>query len=260
MTPDEFNRWWSDAKMRWPSLESWLAKNFATQDRQVEFLKTWRAVLVDVSFADASEVNRKMQAGDLPWVGEYDSDKERLPQHVRRLAKQLAFESRDKDQHREPDRKPSTFPAGKILRRILELRDAGTSPEEAKRIALEEFPIGPANYEPRYECHLCQDQGRVTVASNHAIQAILEGTFDRCHHRIGAMRCNCRRGMVLRPKAPLETFDQDKDFRIVDFTWGSAEVDRLSAWAEDRKAKLAANRMADYVWTPDASRHREFAP
>src|SRR5690242_16659049 len=90
MTIEEFDRWWKDAKLCWPSLATWLAKAFPDQSQQSELLRKWFRAIDDVTLQDALEVNRLMQSGELPWVGEYDSDKERLPRHVRGLAKQLA--------------------------------------------------------------------------------------------------------------------------------------------------------------------------
>lgn len=262
MTSSDFERWWADLILRFPSVETWLTKVAPFEDDQTALLRSWAIVLGDVDKGSALAVNLQMQSGDLPWVGEYDGDKERLPQHVRRLAKQLAYNEKEPEPVVEYQR-PSTFPAGKILRRLMELTDNGMPSAEAKAIAFQEFPSIPPQWEPRFDCHLCQDSGRITVASNHAILAILDNNFARCHHREGVMRCCCHCGEKLSRKmrgreVPLETFDESKDFRIVDFCWSAAEVERFRAWAEDRKAAVAEEKAKSMVWTPDTSRHREY--
>lgn len=270
MTPNEFDRWWSDSQMRWPSLSAWLGKCFSEQPRQVEFLRSWRAVVADVALADALEVNRLMQAGDLPWVGEYDSDKERLPQHVRKLARQLAYDRTGRHAEPEFDRKPgkeTDFPAGKILRRWADLQKAGVPREEARAQVLAEIPIGKPRWEPRYSCLVCRDTGRVLVASNTAIEAMLVGTFDSCHHREGVMVCSCRPGPVVRKshgqEHRVEQFNPTLDFEIDDHFWGEREVRRFAEWVDvqrEKRSEAMLKSKANYEPAFAAFGQREFAP
>lgn len=256
MTPTDFNNWWADCKLRWPSLDTWLCKCFADTHRQTEFLRNWRSVLLDVNLADAMEVNRLMQVGDLAWVGEYDADKERLPQHVRRLARTLRAERQPRQQPEPlPELKPSAFPAGKILRRMLELVDSGLPRDEAKAIAVKEFPVGKPTWEPRYHCHLCRDVGNVTVASPTAVQAMLAGMFDDCHHREAAVRCKCRGHIAQNPKRTICVFDTTQDFIVQDSLWPESQVEKFREWCEAKRDEFWNSKRESAF---DAFNQREF--
>lgn len=244
MNRTEFDRWWADLLLRWPSVSVWLAKSFPDATQQAALLRTWRDVLKDVAIADCLEVNQKMQSGDLGWVGEYDADKERLPQHVRRLARQLTFERDGYREEAEPSRprQPTDFPAGKILRKILALVETGTPRDEARALVLANLPVGRPAWEPRYSCLTCHDSGRVLVASATAIEAMLLGTFDRCHHREGVMRCTCDKGQRLVRRQHghdlrWETFSEENDFAVVDPLWRDAEVLRFEEWVNIQAKK-----------------------
>ena len=254
MTPREFDLWWADATTRWPSLQSWLTKCFPASPQQVAFLRTWREVLADVGLADCLDVNRQMQSGALERVGEHDTDRERerLPQHVRRLAKQLA---RDRNPQRQGDLSPlgpigSGFPAPKILRRMWELQERGMSREDAKAQALAEFPIGQSMCrEPRYDCHLCLDTGVVLVATGEAMNAMAAGTFERCHHRLGVVRCKCKSHLPANPRRPIATYDAGLCFKIADPLWGQAETRRFAEWVavqQERRAEELAKSAPNY--------------
>jgi hypothetical protein len=263
MTSSDFESWWVDLKTRFPSVKRFISQVAPQKDEQQAMLKTWRGVLSDVSLADALAVTAKMQDGTLAWLEEGTSI-DKLPAHVRRLAKREAYEARPRAPELPDDFKPAPSAFAGIIRRVIELRDGGLSPDEAKAQALREMPPGPANYEPRYECHLCQDGGRVEVASNHAILAMLRGQFEACHHRTGIMRCSCYRGRNIVRKSggqevPLERFDELKDYRVIDPTWGESTVAHFSRWCEERKEQAYQERMASYQWTPETSRHNQEA-
>ncbi len=233
MNATEFNRWWTDAKTCWPSLDAWIVKHFDA-GREADCLRKWAGVLSDVKLDNALEVNRLMQSGDLPFVGEYDGDKERLPQHVRRLAKQLSFERRERVQ--EPvDSKPSSFPAGKILRRIAEMSRAGISRDDAMAAALKEFPIGKPSWEPRYHCHLCMDVGSIDVAPPWAVQAMLNDTFDKCRHRNASARCKCLPPLPQNSQWKQATYDALEFFRVDDTLWPESQVSAFREWCEAKR-------------------------
>ncbi len=255
MKPSEFESWWTDLAFRFPSVDAWLCRTYKDDSEQRRFLRQWQTVLADVDCHDAMEVNRKMQAGDLPWIADFGE--QLLPQHVRRLAKQLAAERMPAAASEESrsDLRPGDFPAGRILRRVFELTDRGVESEEAKRIAISEIPLGHPNYEPRYHCHLCRDSGSVFVASKTAIEFALAEKFHECHHRIGTMRCVCKAHMPSNPKFPVCLYDERQDFRIEDFLWRQPEVDRFLAWVESqRQAYWDSKRERDF----DAFNQREF--
>lgn len=148
MTQSEFNQWWQDYAVRFPSTASWFARvqsvdpNVNQVEHQRRILRTWFDVLKDAPLADALEVNARMQRGDLEAIGGFDTDKEKTPNVVRREAKQIAWEREERLKHRQGEsyaRVVDNFPAGKILRRIIELRDRGVSDEESKAMAYREF-------------------------------------------------------------------------------------------------------------------------
>jgi hypothetical protein len=263
MTNAEFATWWTDLKTRLPSVKRFISSVTASEDEAKAMLATWRGVLADVSLSDALAVTAKMQDGTLAWLEEGTSI-DKLPAHVRRLAKREAYEARPRQPEPLEDFKPAPSAFAGLIRRVIELRESGLPSEEAKAQALKEMPPGPANYEPRYECHLCQDSGRIEVASNHAILAMLRGQFEACHHRTGIMRCSCYRGRNIIRKSggrdvPLERFDELKDYRVIDPTWGESTVAHFGRWCEERKEQAFQERMASYQWTPETSRHGEHA-
>ncbi len=257
MNSTEFNRWWTDAKTCWPSLGAWLVKHFDNEISEREFLRKWAGVLADVQLADAIEVNRLMQSGDLPFVGEYEGDKERLPQHVRRLARKMSWErANDGNPEPAPELKPTSFPAGKILKRILALTDSGVPSAEAKQIVLAELPVGRPNYEPRYSCSLCLDVGRIFVASQAAVHAMAGEVFDACHHRTSVVLCKCREGMKRHPKSLLAVYSADLCFKVDDTCWPESQVERFREWCEaKREAYWNSKREPAF----DAFNQREYA-
>ena len=257
MTSREFEHWWADISRRYPSLPAWLAKCFQDANDQREFLRTWVVVLGDVELADALEVNRLMQAGDLAWVGDYDADKERLPQHVRKHARRMAAERTPRNIEPSAALSPSSFPAGKILRRIIEMTDRGVDRDEAKAIALKEFPVGRPNWEPRYHCHICRDQGRVTVASNEAIQAVIADMWDKCRHREGTMRCVCRRHIPANPRHPIADYESAIDFLVNDSLYHcESEIERFREWVKSKEAEFLESKRESAF---DAFNQREFS-
>jgi len=259
MNSTEFNRWWTDAKTCWPSLDAWIVKHFADAGREVDCLRKWSGVLSDVSLDHALEVNRLMHAGDLPFVGEYDGDKERLPQHVRRLARQLAFERRERVAEQPTDVKPSSFPAGKILRRMAEMAAHGIARDDAMAAALKEFPIGKPTWEPRYRCQVCLDVGSVLVAPPWAVRAMLADCFDKCHHRNASARCKCRPAPRAASKIGWEQAEYDEElcFRVNDSLWPERQVSEFRAWCEAKREEFWNSKRESAF---DAFNQREFAP
>lgn len=255
MTQPEFDLWWGDLALRFPSVEAWLVK--ATTDdekpdelRQRMMLKTWFGVMRETAAEDAMEVNRLMQSGELPFVGDFKQ--EQIPQHVRRLARQLAWDnnggSREEPDYEHPQR-DTDFPAGKILRRWWELERLGTPRDEARTVALKEFPVGRSRYQPRFNCHLCLDVGRLSVASNAALEAALLDDFENCHHRIGTVRCKCKGHLPVNPKRPLAVYDAGLDFLITDYLWGDEQTAKFLAWVElqrEVRAEAVLKSQANY--------------
>jgi hypothetical protein len=234
MTTTEFDRWYEDLTARFPSVETWLEKHAPDAGDKRRMLRNWCVALDDVPLADAIEANRAMQAGDLPWVGDYDSDKERLPRHLRGLTRQMASDRRpseNREQFAPAISKSGGFPAKAILLRLWELKRGGMDHDEAREIALREFPVGESPFRPqRYNCPTCLDTFRVLIASNTAIEAMLLGRFAECHHREGASKCHCRGHEGDNPKRPIVTYDPSMDFKIEDPLWRPAEVQRFSEW------------------------------
>lgn len=249
MTRTEFDQWWADVKLRWPSVSTWLAKAFPAEPQQVAFLRTWRDVLADVSLDHCLEINSLMQSGDMQFVGSdgkiYDSDLEKLAQHVRRLAKRLTWERSGRIEQSEPRRFDGSISNSPNLKKILlrwrELQDEGHSREDARAMAMAEFPIGTSPYrEPRYNCHLCLDQGCVIVASNAAIEAVLSGTFEQCHHRESAVRCKCRPPLPQNTRWKQATYDAQLCFRVTDsLIHCEKEVAAFIEWVEAQREKRA---------------------
>lgn len=264
MKTAEFDRWWKDLAMRFPSVDAWLVRVHPSTASQRQLLRSWYGVLEDVTLADAMDVTLAMQAGDLEWPGGGEGSygfEERLPQHVRRLARQMAWE-RDRTAAVDSgpqDYRPTDFPAGKILRRLLELTDKGMPAAEARQIVLSEIPLGRPAYEPRYSCLTCLDSGRVNVASNAAIEAMLLGRFAECHHRDAVMRCSCSAGQRLKRKqygrdVPFETYSEAADFRVVDPLWREPEVQRFAEWVAAQR-----NERADSIAQTHAGYEPAFA-
>lgn len=148
MTQPEFNQWWQDHTTRFPSTAAWFARlqavdsNVTQAEHQRRVLRTWYDVLRDVPLADALDVNARMQRGELEAIGGFDSEKEKTPNVVRRSARDLAFAREERMKHRQGEsyeRVHDTFPAGKLLRRIIELQDKGVPDDEAKAMAMREF-------------------------------------------------------------------------------------------------------------------------
>ena len=260
----DFDRWWKDLTLRFPSVSEWLVRVHPSNDQQRQLLRAWCAVLEDTELADALEVNRLMLSGDLELPrgggdlpGGYGSEQQ-MPQHVRRLARQIAWDREGGHERGElPPLGPkgSGFPARQIINRWHKLMRDGMTREEARAKALEEFPVGVSVHrEPRYSCLLCRDTGRVLVASNDAIEAVILGTFDRCHHRDAVMRCSCQIGQRLVRKfqgrdIPWVTFNEAADFAIKDTLWREPEQRRFAAWVEgqrDKRAEALAQASANY--------------
>lgn len=244
MTSAEFNLWLDDLEVRFPSVSGWFVKVAPEEANRLKVLRSWQVVMGDVVCSFAMMVNLKMQAGDLPGWGEYDSDKERLPQHVRRLARQLAWEAiHGRDEPAEQPPRPSDFPGGKILVRMQQLVNEGMTKEDARDQALLDFPIGVSTREPRYHCHLCLDQQVVEVASPAAVRAMLDGRFaELMHaHRSGVMRCRCDNRQST-PKFRIASYDPQLDFKLQDHLWRQPEVDRFAAWVEFQREHSAEQR------------------
>lgn len=267
MTTAEFDRWFDDLTARFPSVDTWLAKFAPEASDKLRMLRNWCVSLDDVSLPDAVEVNRLMQSGELPWVGEYESDKERLPRHVRGLTKQLVSDRTVKPNREEfapTTHKTSGFPGKKILLRMEELQKDGMTREQAREQALNEFPVGTSPFqERRYNCAKCFDVGRISVASNAAIEAMLIGKFADCHHRVGTMRCECRGHVATKPNYQLATYDPVQDFKIEDFLWQDAEVLRFADWVDwqrQHRAEEMLKRRANYEPGFASFNERSFAP
>lgn len=147
MTQKEFNQWWSDLTTRFPSIAGWFTRlqpvdGVSQPEHQKRVLRTWYDVLQDVLLADALEVSQRMQRGDLEQIGGFDSDKERTPNIIRHHARAISFEREERVRRRSGEnfeRVHDTFPAGKLLRRIIQLQEKGVPDDEAKATALREF-------------------------------------------------------------------------------------------------------------------------
>jgi hypothetical protein len=236
MTSSEFSKWWADLTTRFPNMSAWLKRCFAGEQEQREFLRTWVSVMADVNLADALDVNRQMQAGDLPFVGDFHEQD--IPAHVRRLARKAAWESRPRTNEQVEHGKPSSFPAGKILRRMAELARLGFNREDAMAQALKDFPIGKPAHEPRYGCHLCLDVGSVLVAPPWAITAMLEDRFEKCRHRNSSARCKCRPALPQNSRWRQATYDAKYCYRIDDPLWPDSQVDDFRAWCEAKREEF----------------------
>lgn len=76
MTPTECNRWWEDFQAKYPSAGAWANKLTEIQWREI--FSAWITVLEKTSLADALEVNRLMRTGEIPEVGSFDHERERI--------------------------------------------------------------------------------------------------------------------------------------------------------------------------------------
>lgn len=82
MTRDEFNDWFADYALRFPSTAAWLEEK--TQTAQV--LSRWFEVLADHCHADCLEASRQVQAG-YHEIGSWQD----TPQVIARVARLIAF-------------------------------------------------------------------------------------------------------------------------------------------------------------------------
>lgn len=76
MNLQECNRWWSDYQAKYPSAGKWASTLTEIQWREI--FAAWVTVLEKTVLADALEVNRLMRTGEIPEVGTFDSDRERI--------------------------------------------------------------------------------------------------------------------------------------------------------------------------------------
>lgn len=256
MTRTEFDQWWQDLGRRFPSIPIWLSKLEPMDDRttadayRLAVLRTWYDVLAPVALEDALQVNKRIQTGELPEFGSYDSGREQVPVIIKRHCLKSQFE-RERGTNFEDQPRPipkDGFSAGQCFRRICELLDKGLPENEAKVLALEELPkpkdIG---WQPRYHCPICLDCGRVEVASPTAIRMMLDGVFEQCKHRVAAVRCSCAAGNDRKRETNIR-YDRDKDFIVHRGDLRSEVVVKdFAAWVErQHQAYLASKRHAEF--------------
>lgn len=209
MTAAEFNLWLDDLEIRFPSVTKWLGTAAPDEANRLRLLQSWQAVLADVGHKFALQVNAQMQAGDAPWLGQYEPI-ERLPQHIRHHARQLAW--------------------------------------EANQIANTEHQYANLR-EPRYRCHLCLDREVIEIASPTAIRCILSGgDFAKCWHKIGVVRCRCnnREFPPLQFDQQLDFKVEDFSWRVPEVERLRAWVAFQREHGAEQRAKSHANYNKDF--------------
>lgn len=256
MTPLQFDDWFNDVCRKFPAIGEWVRK---LGNAGGGLLADWSDALESTDLADALDANKRLLAGDDDGPGKFPSDWQMLPAKVKSLAWRLRQENTPKISSREqlPDRDyrnpPGDLGIGRMFRRLIELKEQGMAPAEAKAQALLECPIGYSPFrEPRFGCLECQDTGRVLVASPAAIKAVLLGEFPKCHHREAAARCFCHTGTKLQRNGDWQTFDPAWDFRVKDSLWGEAVTAEFTEWVERQREQFETDRLKQFEWKAPA--------
>lgn len=155
MTSDEFDLWADDLGRKFPAIAKWFREMDAGL---VALLAEWAEALEDVSGADALVVNRRMLSGSDPGPGNFPSDWQGLPAHVRAMAEGV----------------------------------------KARRYEAESARSEPDLSGPRHKCDQCRDRGTVFIAHPAAVAEVLKrGTLrNDFTHRVGVAFCSCSAGEV----------------------------------------------------------------
>jgi hypothetical protein len=114
MTPTEFAEWNADLGRKFPAIRAWQLGVGNAEG----LLSDWREVLAEVCLDDALAVNKRMLAGDDQAPGNFASDWQLLPSHVRRLAVAARIRRDIPHQRDEPDWREQRY-------RCADCRDTG---------------------------------------------------------------------------------------------------------------------------------------
>ena len=173
-----------------PTYKAWWGglKEHARSTLRHEF----REIMKPVDYECAMEVSRQMLAGTIPIVPNYEM--QLTVAKVAGHARQMAFDRAEPSEYEQDAKRtrPAGSPAGEMYAQILELIDQGVDPHAAAEQVIPkpaEQPTGRS-----YRCHKCLDSGLVTVWSNVAIRACLQGHFERHHRRVMLVGCSCSAG------------------------------------------------------------------
>jgi len=164
MTPQEFNRWWDDFKIRFPTTINWLAADHKPEQLK-GMIASWAETLADANLADCLEVSKGMQAGRLD---DWGKNSDRIPAVIRRHARDIArarepqTDSGD-GETRLPPRGPLSLRTGEMSRYVAEALRTERHKSEWFPRALQILGDVPANREPRYRCPDCRDTGFIDV-------------------------------------------------------------------------------------------------
>lgn len=215
MKTEDFNAWWTDFAACFPDVATWIAGLTGANGVRVgaQTLERWRDVMADagVDLADAKAATRKILGGqvDRPY-------REDIPATICRLATQAKRDRRGSastDHAEFTGWKPQDgFPAGKLFRRIKELRAGGATVEDASRTVFAEWervnPTDPLKG-PRFKCARCLDGLMVQVVdcrSDAELEAIADGK--RILRTAGAS-CSCHAAKFAngRRQRPFAVYD-----------------------------------------------------
>lgn len=217
MSENDFDAWVRDMGIRFPPIGAWL-RNLGPDAGHL--MLAWSEALEDVDLADALEVNRRMLCGDDPGPGEFATNWQGLPAHVRLLAKAARLRSYVEGEGRSE----------------------------------------PNLNEPRYKCGQCQDRAVVFVATRAAQKEVLTtGSLVNCRHRVAVVICNkCDKGRM-RQQAETDQANSSRRrektavmsewFYIVghDGLYSPEQIEAFAEWCQERKAAwFDRNRVAEF--------------
>lgn len=232
MTNNEFQTWLTDFTAAFPGLGEWIEKLPAKKATMRHWFEN---VFVNIEFADAWAVTRRMFKGDDAMVAAYD--REKLPQ----IIASLADRARDRRLNPTGEFIPEYVEAGNrkkkfdligICSKIQAAMKGGMSPIEACE---KHLPATDPEEAPRYKCLDCRDTGMVSVWHVTAMAAAKRGTFDRKRHTsLCKIRCRCFAGD--RYPAFSQTYNPDKWLRVENAS-RQEEIDRLHAYMKSYGVK-----------------------
>lgn len=266
MESNDFDRWYAEHVAAFPDLQRWLSELPNSQDA----LRVWRETLADVRLEDAWEITRRMSRGDVEPPKAYE--RERTAARVRRLAKELEYESRKAENEREERREAASRghcqPIGPLIRRAMAVgtayREGKLSSEERDSAVAEirkEAGSDPNAAEPRYGCGICLDHGWVEVWAPDVVQQIRLTRKEPGRVTSCAVACSCTRGdRFAEPKQvasgravgrPLPRYDSAVYCKLK-LTSTAAESRALMDWLFDGE-NVADGRYTDFdTWNAGA--------
>jgi len=175
MTREEFNRWWDDFKIRFPTTINWLAADHKPEALKL-MISSWAETLADVDLADALEASKGMQSGRLE---DWGRNSDRIPAMVRRHARDLGFARGRVEEPAvaQPARGGNGLRTGEMIRYVAEALRTKLPKSQWLARALSIMGNVPKEREPRYRCPDCRDTGFMDVWHHDAVSAFKRGAI-----------------------------------------------------------------------------------